>query len=189
MRRLAALCCALGLAAPAGAATDPAALAEVQDLIFWTDARPVLIRLHAFVDGAPFRARWEAQLSRLFAYLDRDADGTLDADEARRAPGPQALVVQLQGNVLYQPNAVAPPGALDADKDGRVTRDEFLAYYAGNGAGPFSLSGGFGGGPARPSPTRCTSSSTATATARCPEPSWRRRHRSWPGSTRTTMRC
>lgn len=84
-RRLsAALLAGLLLAAPAGRSadspkpTDPGAAEDVQDVLFFSDSRPLLLRLHLFVDDKPHAARWTAYLTRWFHFLDRDEDGVLD---------------------------------------------------------------------------------------------------------------
>src|SRR5690349_9683134 len=84
--------CPLLLAAQDAPREDPSAAADVQDVVFFSEARPILFRLHLEVDGKPYTARWEEYLRKLFTYLDRDGDGVLDKDEAARAPMPQQLL-------------------------------------------------------------------------------------------------
>jgi Ca2+-binding EF-hand superfamily protein len=154
---------ALGTACLAFAADEPrgpkptptvAAVADdVQDLLFFTDKRPVLFRLHLTVDGKPYAARWEAFLTKLFAFLDRDDDGMLDRVEASRAPLPAQLAQLMQGTLVPNPDAFAgaPPFAdLDADGNGQVTLAEFLAYYRRSEAGPMRLAPALAGPGAGP---------------------------------------
>jgi Ca2+-binding EF-hand superfamily protein len=119
---------------------DPSAAAEVQDVVFFSEARPILFRLHLVADGKPFAARWEAFLGKLFAALDRDGDGVLDKDEAARAPLPQQLQQVFQGNV-FLPNLTRPPAFPEGlkNEDGAVTVTGFLEFYRRFGAGPVQL--------------------------------------------------
>lgn len=133
----------LGAAATNEPRLDPSADAEVQDVVFFSDARPYLFRLRLRVDGLPFATRWETHMSRLFAWYDRDNNGFLDKTEASRAPHAQMLTFWLQNN-FYNPMTVALPFAeLDTDKDDKVTLAEFLSYYRRNGVGPIRAMPGF----------------------------------------------
>jgi Ca2+-binding EF-hand superfamily protein len=120
--------------------TQAAVADDVQDFLFFTDHRPVLLRLHLTVDGKPYSARWNAFLRKLFAFLDRDEDGLLDRVEANRAPNAGQLEQLMLGALVPNANSAlsgAPPFAdLDADGNGQVTLAEFLAYYRRSGAGP-----------------------------------------------------
>src|SRR5216683_3782580 len=109
---------------------DPSTAADVQDVVFFSDARPILFRLHLRVDGKPYAARWEEYLGKLFAYLDRDGDGVLDKDEAARAPTPPQLQQVFQGNVFF-PTPAQPPTFTDSQKNeaGAVTLAGFLDFY------------------------------------------------------------
>jgi Ca2+-binding EF-hand superfamily protein len=112
---------------------------DVQDMIVWTDTRPLLVRLHITVDGKPFRQAGRDYLNRLFDELDRDQDGVLGKDEAMRAPP----TLHSPPFVFRQP--VRPQDMLAAkaaDADGKVSRDAFLAHYAD--AAPFSTAAGQG---------------------------------------------
>ena len=91
---LAVLAAAL-LPAAAGAApvprVDPSSAPDVQDIIYYGKARPVLIRLHILVDGKPFSQAWESHIKKRFDYADRDRNGSLDRDEVKMVPS--ALVL------------------------------------------------------------------------------------------------
>jgi Ca2+-binding EF-hand superfamily protein len=114
---------------PAPAYLAPAP--DIQDILFFGDTRPVLLRLHIQLDGKPFRIFWEDYFQSLFAYLDRDGDGVLSAEEAKRVPQAQALLREMQGGYFNAiPGGTAPFAELDTDpKDGQVTRQELAAYY------------------------------------------------------------
>jgi hypothetical protein len=97
--------------------TDPGAAEDVQDVLFFSDSRPVLIRLHLFVDGKPHSARWTAYLTRWFRFLDRDEDGFLDRIEAARAPSAPILRQLFSNPYTYNFTAAPPFDDLDRDRD------------------------------------------------------------------------
>lgn len=122
---------------------DPATTDDVQDVVLLGESRPFFFRLHIRADGKPFAAPWEAFIGALFDYFDRDGDGTLDKDEAARLPSPQQLALYFQGNATLDRQPAAPPFAeLDADNDGKVSREELIAYYRNSEGGPFQLAAG-----------------------------------------------
>jgi len=95
---------AAGFAA-APAADPPAATpsaATVQDVVYFAKTGPVRVRFRVGFAGASAEAAWQAAVDRLFAFCDRDGNGTLDAKERAvfTRPGRQP----------------APP--VDADDDG-----------------------------------------------------------------------
>jgi Ca2+-binding EF-hand superfamily protein len=141
-------CWALAAVGPGrGAAPPPGAAAlapgaDAQDLVFFGQTRPVHVRLHIALDGRPFRAVWGAFLDRLFRHLDVNGDRVLSKEEAERAPAVQALF-----NAGYGGGAAPTLAALDANKDGKVSRQELADYYERGGGAAFQLStGGAGGG-------------------------------------------
>ncbi len=133
----------------AEAPADPSQADDVQDVVVFGETRPLLFRLHLTVDGRPCRAPWTDFVSRLFAFLDRDDDGFLDKDEAARVLRPQLLMPLLDGN-FFQPliNQPLPLGDLDTDEDGKVSPEEFLAYYRRHNVGPVGLVASLNQGPA-----------------------------------------
>jgi Ca2+-binding EF-hand superfamily protein len=139
---LATLCWSAPAAVPKPAATAPPTshAADVQDIVFLGDDRPVLIRLHLRVGGRPFRHAWERYMHDLFAYLDVNGDGVLSAKEAKHVPNAQQLLQSMQGG-FFNPapgrSAVALLRDLDTNKDGKVTVEELMSYYRHSGAGPF----------------------------------------------------
>jgi Ca2+-binding EF-hand superfamily protein len=126
-------------AAPTGGPVVPAPDSpDAQDLVFFSETRPLLVRLHIQVNGKPFPAAWDDFINKLFAYHDVDGDGVLTKKETERLlRGPS--MVQLFGGQTqlfnFQPS-FARPEELDTNKDGKITREEFVAYYrkAGGGA-------------------------------------------------------
>jgi Ca2+-binding EF-hand superfamily protein len=119
--------------------SDPGAAEDVQDVLFFSDSRPVLIRLHLFVDGKPHSARWTTYLTRWFHFLDRDEDGVLDRAEAARAPSPPMLQQLFSNPYTYHFTAAPSFDDLDRNHDKKVSLAEFLRYYRGTEAGPVQL--------------------------------------------------
>jgi Ca2+-binding EF-hand superfamily protein len=101
-----------------------------QDIIVLGESRPVLIRLHVLIDGKPMEAAWLDFVGRLFKTLDRDGDGSLSKEEAEGVPSPQALLSA--GGDTGRPISLR---VLDADKDGKVSREELTKYYRQSGGG------------------------------------------------------
>ncbi len=137
---LALLVLAAALAAlPAPAAPAPAAVDDddVQDVVFFGDVRPVLIRLHVRVDGKPYSAAWETYVRELFRYLDRNGDGVLSKEEAKTAPSGRQFQQMRQFGYTYGIGGAATFatfGELDADEDEEITYEEFRSYYRRTGA-------------------------------------------------------
>jgi Ca2+-binding EF-hand superfamily protein len=105
---------------------------DVQDVVFFTETRVVRVRLNLKVAGQPLRDAWVKQLRRYFDFLDRDRDGTLNPFEAEFVFSNNAIQQMLQnGQAFNRPNE---PGRMfadfDRDTDGKVSFDEFVAYYA-----------------------------------------------------------
>lgn len=69
-------CVVLSPLADAAAPAD-----DVQDLIFFDEARPIFLRLHIEVDGKPYKQHWSEVIARLHKYLDTNDDGLLGAGE------------------------------------------------------------------------------------------------------------
>jgi Ca2+-binding EF-hand superfamily protein len=114
--------------------TAPAlASADALDLVFFADKRPVLIRLHVRIDGLPFRdafaAAWNDYIEHLFRYLDRNGDGFLSPEEAARAPAPSLVLPGPWTAGQAAVNFAFNFAVLDADGDGKVSREELAAFY------------------------------------------------------------
>jgi Ca2+-binding EF-hand superfamily protein len=118
---------------------DPGSAEDVQDLLFFHDSRPVLIRLHLFVDGKPYPVRWTEYLTRWFRFLDRDEDGFLDRKEAACAPAARVLEDLFSNPYTYASRDAPEFEEFDRDRDKRVSLAEFLRYYRQSSAGPIQL--------------------------------------------------
>ncbi len=124
---------------------DPNSLPEVQDVIFFTEKRPVLLRMRLYVDGKPANERWEAFQKTLFEYLDTDHDGFLDVLEAQRIPPHYQLSQLFAGNPNFNGQLIVPAfKEIDTDNDGKISPAELVAYYRRNNAGPFDVVTGAG---------------------------------------------
>jgi Ca2+-binding EF-hand superfamily protein len=131
-------------AADAPLRDDPGFAEDVQDVLLFNDNQPVLIRLHVLVDGKPYATRWTEYLTRWFRFLDRDADGSLDANEVARAPAVQVLQNMLSNpGTTYQFIGAPSFEEVDRDHDNKVSLAEFLLYYRQSVAGPVQLLPGF----------------------------------------------
>ena len=57
-----------------------------QDVVYFGDARPVLLRLHVAVDGQPLSAAWDDYVAKVFKHLDVNGDGVLSGRRCTRMP-------------------------------------------------------------------------------------------------------
>ena len=116
------------------------ASADVFDLVCFAGRRPVLWRLHVRLDDKPLSSAWNAYLTALLAFLDRDGDGVLNEAEARRAPSPDQLLRQFEDGFYTPPGGAGARFAdMDADRDRKVTGTELAAYYRAAGVGPLRI--------------------------------------------------
>lgn len=127
---------AVGGGAAAGpAAAPPPRAAEPVELVLLGEDGIARAELRVEVDGVPLPAIRDQTFARLFAFFDRNADGTLGANEAARLPSPLALR-QAMGSGFTPPVGPAPTFAdLDRNADGKVSPAELAAFYRGAGVG------------------------------------------------------
>jgi Ca2+-binding EF-hand superfamily protein len=122
---------------------DPGGADDVQDLLYFTEARPFVFRLHLTIDGQPHGTVWAKQILKVFTYLDRDGDGVLSKEEVAFAPAAQQMAQLFHGTpyATVAFNDASLFAEMDADGDHKVTPAEFLNYYRRSGAGPVQLVG------------------------------------------------
>ena len=121
----------------AGPPPKPLRADDQLDYLFLGSDRPVLIRLHIRVGDRPYHAAWDDFMDKLFAWFDENGDGSLSKDEVSRIPTPHHLAASINGGI-DQTREVVKIEALDANKDGKVSKEEFIAYYKSNFVGPES---------------------------------------------------
>jgi Ca2+-binding EF-hand superfamily protein len=120
---------------PGTSSSAPAAVdrADVQDLIFFGEARPVFVRLHMTVGAKGFRAAWLDHVRSLHTSLDGNRDGKVTTAELDRDAFP-GLVRSMSGGTV-----TAPRVELDnSPKDGVVSVTE-LADALQSSLGPFGV--------------------------------------------------
>ncbi|VTR97476.1 probable calmodulin : Uncharacterized protein OS=Pirellula staleyi (strain ATCC 27377 / DSM 6068 / ICPB 4128) GN=Psta_0320 PE=4 SV=1: EF-hand_7: EF-hand_5: EF-hand_5: EF-hand_5: EF-hand_5 [Gemmata massiliana] len=137
--------CALGLAFAAFGwchAADPVpakgAAVPVQ-FVLLGEEKLARIDLRAEVDGIAVSAIWDETFAKLFAFFDRNGNGSLDTKEAAQLPSVRSLR-QAMGNGFTPPVGAAPTFAeLDRNGDGKVTPEELAACYRAAGAGTVQI--------------------------------------------------
>src|SRR5262249_25892218 len=107
---------------------------EYTDFVFLASDRPVLIRLHLFIDGKPYYEKFFEYFRELFAQLDHNKDGVVTKEEVGIVPHAQFLQRQLQGQFFGGPQGrqKVTMNDLDTNKDGKVSVTEFTDYYRRN---------------------------------------------------------
>ena len=107
-------------------------IVDTYDVLFFGETRLVRLRVHLKAAGEPLSKRWLQQLRKYFDFLDRDNDGYLNRREAEFAFSRDGVGQMLKSGFAYQrPDDAAKMFAeLDVDGDGRVSFDEFAAYYS-----------------------------------------------------------
>ncbi|HZT79563.1 MAG TPA: EF-hand domain-containing protein [Gemmataceae bacterium] len=133
----------LGLAAGPADTGKPAPVAGDEiDVVYLHASRPVLLRLHVQIDGRAHGAAWEEAMRGLFRFLDHDGDGALSQKELAHAPSPAQLLGMFRDGA---PEPGPAPKFEDVDagpRDGKVTPEEFLAFYRRAGARPVQVERG-----------------------------------------------
>jgi Ca2+-binding EF-hand superfamily protein len=110
---------------------------DTRNLVFLGDDSPIFIRLHIRVDQASYRFPWNANADALFYRLDRDKDKTLNSEEAKGIPSAQSFMNRNPYfGLMRQPGK---PDTADADKNGKVDREELAAHLRKVGGGEFAV--------------------------------------------------
>jgi Ca2+-binding EF-hand superfamily protein len=126
-------------APPKPAAATPAG--TVQDVIFFTADGPVRVRLTLTRNGRPFEAGWDRAVDGLFAYLDRDGNGTLEAGERTIFNRTRGLnlsgdLVVIDGTGYVVPRDMSVTFAVT---DGKVGRPAFRDGFRASRFGPVTV--------------------------------------------------
>jgi Ca2+-binding EF-hand superfamily protein len=108
---------------------------ELQDVLLLSESRPVMIRLHVFVDDRGFKLPWGEFVAKVHRYIDRNDDGTVTVKEGQTGNWQQLLLVGLFRGGM---GAGTPTVKLDADGDGKVSVMELSNYLRPN-FGPFQV--------------------------------------------------
>ena len=138
---LASFAILLGVGLLCFAAAPPSKLTRADDqldYLFLGSDRPVRIRLHVRVGDKPYDAPWNEFMDKLFARFDKDGDGSLSPDEVARLPIPTVLNYASQ-RADGSFSQTVPFAVIDADKDGKVSKEEFRAYYRNDDFAAFSF--------------------------------------------------
>jgi Ca2+-binding EF-hand superfamily protein len=118
---------------------------EIQDIVFFGDDRPVLLRLHVLVDEQSPHKVWQNYVARWLKHLDRDHDGYLDAKEIRRAPRAVALQNLMRGaGFSPAPNSGLTMAELGKGPNDKISLEDLCQYYRRSNAGPVQIGANFG---------------------------------------------
>src|SRR5262245_55704287 len=101
------------------------------------EARPFLVRIDVRVDGKPYVDVWNDAVEKVFLQVDADKNGFLDKDESARLP-PADFLFRIASPFQSNVKAITLK-LLDANEDGKVSRDELAKYFRTAGAGPVRL--------------------------------------------------
>src|SRR5262249_9430564 len=106
---------------------------DVQDLVFLHAPQPLRIRMHVSIDGKSPSVLWDAFLDKLFAYYDLNGDGYLSPQEAAKLMPPnmytQGFNLIFNGGRRGMGNQRINFVEIDTNKDGKISREEFGAYF------------------------------------------------------------
>ncbi|MCE9562215.1 MAG: EF-hand domain-containing protein [Planctomycetes bacterium] len=116
----------------------PWAVPDSQEVVVFSPTRPVRIKVTAQCEGKPLGEMWQERLQKVFDACDRDKDGYLNEKEVQAILSDMGLN-QLMQTGYYQPTPQDRPTLerLDTDKNGKVSFDEYLAYYKTSTASVF----------------------------------------------------
>ncbi len=102
---------------------------ETFDILYLSDARPVVVRLHVVQNGKPLQQEWSRFVDLFFAKLDTDKNGILDEKELSRL---RPMITFLTSNLNRTPG-----DSTLAHKT--MNRAEFGEYLKRNDLGPLRM--------------------------------------------------
>jgi Ca2+-binding EF-hand superfamily protein len=108
---------------------------EPIDVLYLSDARPVVVRFRVASDDRPLAEGWDKFVGAVFTLLDADKDGSLDTKELAKVRPAVALLTGRTG--LPQ-----PPNSPRGGKAGEMTREGLADYLQRAGLEPFRVPAG-----------------------------------------------
>lgn len=110
---------------------EPPPVNDTFELVFLSRSRPVRVRVIANTPGRSLAELFDAHLKTLFAAFDRDGDGSLNKYETELIYAKSEFGQMLAGRFAFRGQSGALPSldVADMDDNGRVTFEEFAAYY------------------------------------------------------------
>ena len=124
------------LEGPATAPSSQSSMADaesIQDILYITPRQPLLIRMHAFVNGEGYRSLRRKWADAQFADFDTDHNGVLEGDEIKRLPSPNALRRGVSSDMELTVPADSDPA------DGKITLEECRRYLIQASGPSFSI--------------------------------------------------
>lgn len=106
---------------------------DIQDLVFLHAPQPLRMRLHVSINGKSPTVAWDAFLDKLFVYYDVNNDGYLSPQEAAKLLPPN--MYNMGFNIIFNGgrrgggNQRINFAEIDTNKDGKISREEFGAYF------------------------------------------------------------
>jgi Ca2+-binding EF-hand superfamily protein len=108
---------------------------ETLDLLVLTNKPPARLSLQIEIGGRSVPAIWDETFAKLFAFHDRDENGSLDRAEAGSLPSPFALRQVLWGQFATFSGAASLFAEVDLNADDKISGDELADYYRRAGLG------------------------------------------------------
>lgn len=102
---------------------------DTLEVVFFARQRPIRVRIAVRTAGKTLAARWEENLRKLFAAVDRDSDGFLNRYEVDYMFPVSGMSQMLAGSFYYRAGNAPVLEAVDADGDERISFPEFAYYY------------------------------------------------------------